>query len=223
MPPSPTSARRRLSAPKRRESILDAAAEVFGDVGYHRASVDAIAGRTGVTKPVIYDHFKSKPELYIAVLHHETERLLQAIGSTEPDQAPLEQRLADTAHGMFMYARARPHGWRMLFVDTPSEPAVEQAYRQLRAAGADLVAQITASDPDFEPPPGVDRAAAAQMIGQLQYSAYVGLGTWAHDHPDIPLDHVLAAFMDFTWMGLRQLRAGKHWNGTAGPTISVPP
>lgn len=214
----PTS-RRRLSANERRQTIVAAAADVFGELGYHGASIRGVAARTGVSKPVIYDHFSSKQDLYIAVLHHEATALLTTIAPEEPSQAPLEQRLARTAYAMASYARARPQSWRLLFIDTVVDPTVEDAYRALRAGGADIAAQITASDPDFSPPPGVDRDVAAQVLGHLQHSAYGGLGTWAYHHPDIALDHLLAAFMDFAWIGLKSLRTGDHWhNGTTAPT-----
>ncbi|HEY2101407.1 MAG TPA: helix-turn-helix domain-containing protein, partial [Pseudonocardia sp.] len=55
--------RRRVSRAERERQILDAASAVFAERGYQAASMDAVAERVGVTKPVLYDHFGSKEGL----------------------------------------------------------------------------------------------------------------------------------------------------------------
>jgi AcrR family transcriptional regulator len=67
--------RRRLSAEGRRELILESGIREFGEYGYEKASVRAIARGAGVTTPVIYDHFSSKRELYIAIIEQEEANL----------------------------------------------------------------------------------------------------------------------------------------------------
>ena len=69
----------RLPAPARREQILDVAVEVFARSGFHGASMNDVADAAGVTKPVLYQHFDSKQDLYMALLHEVGNRLLTAI------------------------------------------------------------------------------------------------------------------------------------------------
>jgi AcrR family transcriptional regulator len=68
--------RQRLSAAKRRESILAAAKEVFAQHSYREASTKLLADAAGVTEPMLYKHFGSKKGLFLAVLHHYTGRFI---------------------------------------------------------------------------------------------------------------------------------------------------
>src|ERR1700720_3780165 len=76
----------RLPRHERRRQLLDAALEVFVSQGYHAAAMDEIAERAGVSKPVLYQHFPSKLELYLALLDESTDALVDtvrtALGST---------------------------------------------------------------------------------------------------------------------------------------------
>ena len=90
----------RLSATARREQILDVALEVFGRAGFHGASMNDVADAAGVTKPVLYQHFDSKRELYRALLEEVGSRLLSAIapgGDTTPPALAAPTRASCTA------------------------------------------------------------------------------------------------------------------------------
>ena len=67
----------RLTAAARREQLLAVALEVFSRNGFHATSMNDVADAAGVTKPVLYQHFASKRELYLALLHEEGARLLR--------------------------------------------------------------------------------------------------------------------------------------------------
>src|SRR4029079_6061865 len=69
----------RLSATARREQLLDVALEVFAHSGYHDTSMNDVAEAAGVTKPVLYQHFESKRELYQALLDDVGERMVATI------------------------------------------------------------------------------------------------------------------------------------------------
>jgi AcrR family transcriptional regulator len=78
----------RLSAPARREQLLGVAVEVFARQGYHGTSMNDVADAAGVTKPVLYQHFDSKRDLYLALLEEAGRHLLvtiQAATSVLPD------------------------------------------------------------------------------------------------------------------------------------------
>ena len=74
----------RLSAPARREQLLDVALEVFAQSGFHGTSMNEVAEAAGVTKPVLYQHFESKKELYQALLDEVGARILTAIQRRPP-------------------------------------------------------------------------------------------------------------------------------------------
>src|ERR1700710_2805864 len=69
----------RLPRDERRGQLLIAASEVFVDRGYHAAGMDEIADRAGVSKPVLYQHFSSKLELYLAVLQRHVDNLVSGV------------------------------------------------------------------------------------------------------------------------------------------------
>src|ERR1700680_4101376 len=69
----------RLPRLARRRQLLDAAMEVFVARGYHAAAMDEIAERAGVSKPVLYQHFPGKQELYLALLDESVDRLIEAV------------------------------------------------------------------------------------------------------------------------------------------------
>ena len=85
----------RLTAAARREQLLDVGLEVFSRNGFHATSMNDVAEAAGVTKPVLYQHFASKRELYLALLHEEGARLLRSIaaatGSADSPRAQVEQ------------------------------------------------------------------------------------------------------------------------------------
>src|ERR1700755_2555234 len=70
----------RLPRHERRRQLLDAALEVFVSQGYHAAAMDEIAERAGVSKPVLYQHFPGKLELYLALLDESVDTLVATVG-----------------------------------------------------------------------------------------------------------------------------------------------
>src|SRR3954454_20106745 len=84
------SSRERLNKAERRSQLLDAARDVFVTSGYHAAAMDEIADRAGISKPVLYQHFPGKLELYLALLDAGVEQLIGAVvaalASTEDNE-----------------------------------------------------------------------------------------------------------------------------------------
>src|SRR5687767_1549876 len=88
----------RLARPARRKQLLGAAHELFVAHGYHAAAMDDIAERAGVSKPVLYQHFPSKLELYCALLDQHADDLLakvrRALDSTTDNKARVAASVA---------------------------------------------------------------------------------------------------------------------------------
>src|ERR687890_1290864 len=88
----------RLSRGARRAQLLVAARDVFAAHGYHAAAMDDIAERAGVSKPVLYQHFPGKLELYLALLDQHAEDLVKkvraALASTTDNRARVEASVA---------------------------------------------------------------------------------------------------------------------------------
>ncbi len=127
-----TTSRRRLPAPARRESILSAAISEFGHAGYDRARVADIAGRVGVTEPVVFQNFGTKAELFAAVLERasgELVRYLQSLHGRVSGADELVAILLGSGH----HDRLHSHGGLgLIFTDAAeqrSETVIGQAFR----------------------------------------------------------------------------------------------
>src|SRR5215212_4196155 len=109
----------RLPAPERRRQLLGTAVEVFGGRGFHAASMDDVARAAGVTKPVLYQHFRSKRELYREILEDVGEQLValiaEAVEASEHPHRQVEQ--AFTAY--FRFVAEHPASFTLLFGGGP--------------------------------------------------------------------------------------------------------
>src|SRR6187551_2264354 len=88
----------RMPRSERRAQLLDAAQAVFVQSGYHAAAMDEIADRAGVSKPVLYQHFPSKLDLYLALVEQSSDRIIdacrQALESTHDNQQRVQRAMA---------------------------------------------------------------------------------------------------------------------------------
>src|SRR5205823_11834659 len=88
----PPVAPKRLPRAVREQQMMDAAVAVFSAHGFQNASMDEISARAGISKPMVYAYFGSKDELFVACLHREGTRVMEAvIRVVEPDLPPDEQ------------------------------------------------------------------------------------------------------------------------------------
>jgi AcrR family transcriptional regulator len=93
MPVQPLTPERRRQ--QTREHLLAAAAEVFGERGFHGASLDEVAAVAGFTKGAVYSNFKSKEDLFLALFKANYEREMQALRTTLDSEVPPESRISD--------------------------------------------------------------------------------------------------------------------------------
>src|SRR5919204_5295949 len=131
MPP-----KKRLTAAARREVIERSAMEVFAERGYHGASIDEIARRSGVTPPVVYDHFSSKLELHKRLLERTRDELLAMWSEQLGGDEPAEERIPRALDAWARYVEEHPYAPRMFFNETTGDPDVEAIHRQVKAQGA---------------------------------------------------------------------------------------
>ena len=115
----------RLPRLARRRQLLDAAMEVFVARGYHAAAMDEIADRAGVSKPVLYQHFPGKQELYLALLDESVDRLIEAVEAALRSTADNRQRVNATFGAYYEYIAEHTGTFRLVFEsDLRNEPAV---------------------------------------------------------------------------------------------------
>lgn len=137
----------RLTAGARRDQILDVAVQVFAKKGYHGASMNDVAEAAGVTKPVLYQHFDSKQDLYLALLDDVGRRMLTAISKAT---AGATSGKTQTELGFQAYFRwvADDHDAFLLLFGTQAnrDAASTKAIRRMTAEAADAIAPLIAVD-----------------------------------------------------------------------------
>src|SRR5881397_281992 len=114
----------RLPRPARRKQLLAAAQEVFVAHGYHAAAMDDIAERAGVSKPVLYQHFPGKLELYLALLDTHCDALVQKIRGAMTATSDNKERVAGANRAYFEFVDHESEAFRLVFEsDLRNEPA----------------------------------------------------------------------------------------------------
>jgi AcrR family transcriptional regulator len=143
----------RMRAPDRREQLLDATKAVVADGGFHAVSIEAVARRAGITRPIVYRHFDDLPALLDALVERETARALgQLVAFMPPELAgdPREGLLA-TLHAYLQAVESDPVTWRLVLVPPEGAPRLlRERIATGRAAVVDQLAAAAAGSPDPE-------------------------------------------------------------------------
>src|SRR6201992_287658 len=115
----------RLPRRARRNQLLGAALAVFVAQGYHAAAMDDIAERAGVSKPVLYQHFPGKRDLYLALLDESAEALTDAVRGALDSTSDNKQRVGATFTAFFDFVADTDQAYRLVFESAlRNEPAV---------------------------------------------------------------------------------------------------
>lgn len=200
------SAPARLPRRERRESLLAAAREVFVETGYHAAAMDEIAARAGVTKPVLYQHFGSKRDLYLAVLDNGAEQFITSMGKALKSTEDNRSRVTAAIDAYLRFICHDDAVYRLVFQsDLVNAPDVRERVQRVNAIGAEMVSEIIAADT------GLSRSEALLLgyglLGLAQAAAMQWLG-----HPG-SIDRATAT----------QLLSALAWRGISGFPRSHPP
>jgi len=138
----------RLPRHERRRQLLDAALEVFVTRGYHAAAMDEIAERAGVSKPVLYQHFPGKLELYLALLDESVDTLVETVRDALRSNPDNKQRVAATFGAYFEYVGGQGQAYRLVFEsDLGNEPAVRARLDRGQRECAAMVSQVVRKTP----------------------------------------------------------------------------
>jgi AcrR family transcriptional regulator len=133
-----------MSAAERREQLLDVTKELVGEQGFHGVSIEAIAKRAGITRPVIYAHFEDLDVLLETMLEREALRAISQLGSILPTELPAAGdragALVAALRGYLETIRADPVTWRLVLM--PPEGAPEVLREQVERGRDGVVALL---------------------------------------------------------------------------------
>jgi AcrR family transcriptional regulator len=195
-----TTIRKRLSAEQRREVIELAAMDVFAERGYHGASIDEIAKRSGVTPPVIYDHFSSKVELHRRLLERTRDELLEMWQENLAGDAPAEERVPRAFDAWARYVEQHPYAPRMFFNETTGVPEIKEIHREVSGQGLGALGAILAGEQGAERIAGSDPQ-DLEMAAEVIRAGLTGLAIWWIDHPEVPRERIVQTAVNTVWTG----------------------
>ncbi|MFP5072952.1 TetR/AcrR family transcriptional regulator [Pseudonocardia nantongensis] len=190
--------RRRVPRAERERQILDAAVAVFGERGYVDVSMDEVAERVGVTKPVLYTHFGSKEGLLLACIARARGELLEVTVAAATRAGSPEAMLHDGALAFFEFLDRRAPAWTLFC----SEAGVtEEALEQARAQQIDFIAGLLGMQ--------VPGTAPERLTGwaQVIVGASERLAVWRAQDERVTAEQATELLMDVVWSGLAGLRA----------------
>lgn len=190
---------KRLAASDRRAQLLDRARQAFAEDGYHRASMEQIAVSAGVTKPVLYQHFTSKNELYVAVLEEDAERVLAAVSEAIAGTTGA-QRIQRGLEAYFRFIDANVDTFRLLFRETMGaesgfREAIEHFHDLAAASIGAIIAEETGKSLDES------ELLARGIVGMTEATA----AWWLDRKQHLPIDGVVADLSELAWRGLASL------------------
>ncbi len=193
------SARRggRLPRGERREQLLEAASEVFVDRGFHAAGMDEIADRAGVSKPVLYQHFSSKQDLFLAVLAQHVDVLVSGVRQALRTTTDNRQRLRAAVQAFFDFIEHDSQGYRLIFEnDYISEPQVAAQVKVATEACTDAVFDLISRDSGLE-------AHRARMIAVGLVGISVDCARyWLESDRPVSKEDAVEGTVAFAWGGL---------------------
>jgi AcrR family transcriptional regulator len=150
--------------------VLDAAFALFLEHGFEGTSMDAVARAAGVSKPVVYDCFASKEELFTALLRREETRVLGQIAAALPRDADREDPAAMLRDALTAFLRAvadSPRAYRVIFLGEGGTNAAVARYIQAGRREQVQVIATLVTEWLRRHRPGVDAAAAAPLVAQV--------------------------------------------------------
>jgi len=188
----------RLPRRERRAQLLDSALEVFVASGYHAAAMDDIAERAGVSKPVLYQHFPGKLDLYLALLDAACDDVIdncrQALAATHDNKT----RVAAAMAAFYAYVAADGGAFRLVFEsDLTSEPAVREHVDRVTSECAAMIADVIHDDTGL--PGEASRLLAVSLVGMAQVSARF----WISEAAGINQAQAVELVSGLAWRGIR--------------------
>ena len=206
----------RLPRSARRKQLLAAAQQIFVAHGYHAAAMDDIAERAGVTKPVLYQHFPGKLDLYLALLEQASDRIIDATRAALASTPDNKQRVGATMRVFFDYVSSARGAFRLVFEsDLTNEPAVRAQVDRVTASCAEAITEVIHTDTGLSDE--ASRLLAVALVGMAQVSARF----WIDGEGEIPEDEAASLIASLAWRGISRFPLADERAAAAGPGLPV--
>jgi AcrR family transcriptional regulator len=209
---------KRLPRAVREQQMLDAAVRVFARRGFHAASMDEVAVEAGISKPMVYAYLGTKEELFIACLHREGTRLMEAIAAVaDSDELPADERLWRGLRAFFGFVGAHRDGWGVLYrqarATAPFATELAEMRQRIVEVVTGMLARAVASVDQGRPV----REAELEACAYALVGAGESLADWLADRPEEDPERTATRMMNVAWLGAGQLLSGHVWVPTNDP------
>ncbi len=208
-----TGDRVRMTGPQRREQLLDVGRALFATKGFEAVTVEEIAAKAHVSKPVVYEHFGGKEGLYAVVVDREMTRLTSMIGAALVDRGGGARGLLEGAGlALFDYIEGSTDGFRVLVRDSPSSLS-SGSFATLLVDVAEKVEHLLAKEFAAR---SYDRK-LAPLYSQMLVGMVAQAGLWWLDVRKPKKDQVVAHVVNLAWNGCADLEKAPRLSGSARP------
>jgi AcrR family transcriptional regulator len=191
--------KKKLTAAARRAQLIEVGRRAFAERGYTATSVEDIAERAGVSKPILYEHFGGKEGLYAVVVDREMEHVVALISEAIASGTPRE-RVERAALAFLTYVKDHPDGFAVLSHDSPAA-AGQTTMSSLLNDVAERVGDVFAAT--------FKSAGYHQSTAPIYAHALVGMvtfvGQWWTESRKPNVEVVASHIASLVWMGLRHL------------------
>lgn len=222
------SERRRLPRKVREQQMLDGALAVFSERGFHAASMDEIAERARVSKPLLYLYLGSKEETFRACIAREADRLVDAIGAaTRAEPADEAERLWRGLAAFFTYVSENRSSWVVLYQQGRSlNDSVADQLAEVRgeivSTVADLVLRaMRARAPERGGPGYAAMRREAGATAHALVGAADAMADWAVSHPEEAPQTTAKRLMSLMWVGMERTARGERFTAPGGHRLAV--
>lgn len=194
MPP-----RKKLTAAARRAQLIEVGRSAFARRGYEATSVEEIAARAKVSKPIVYEHFGGKEGLYAVIVDREVEYVVGVISAAIASGSPRE-RIEQAALAFLNYVKEHPEGFAVLSHDTPITASRGNLSSLLSdvAARVGRVFAVAFKEAGYDPKTAPIYAHA--LVGMVTF-----VGQWWTEVRKPSVEKVASHIAGLAWMGLRHL------------------
>jgi AcrR family transcriptional regulator len=187
----------RLPRSARRKQLLAAAQEVFVAQGYHAAAMDDIAERAGVSKPVLYQHFPGKLELYLALLDKHCDAIVAKVQSAMEGTSDNKERVRGAVEAYFDFVDHESEAFRLVFEsDLRNEPAVRERVERVERGCIAAITDTIISDT------GVSKSRAELLASGLVGAAETAAQFWLAGGRQVPKEEAEALLAALSWRGI---------------------
>lgn len=195
---------RRLSADERRRQLFAVALQIFAERGFDAATMDEIAERAGVTKPLLYQHFSSKRALYLELVDSVAEELLSSIGEATASATGPRQQVEDGFAAYFRMVVTHKTAFRLLYGSRPTDDELGVALRRVEDAIAVAIDPLIAAGLDDEH----RRFLAYAVVGMAEGASRHWIETAPESgDTDAQAQRLARRLADLAWAGLRAIHA----------------